>query len=201
MPQDAYFRIRDSIWKLADEPRPNGSKKLAGRSGWRIRPGVEGGFAAPEFSRWLTRSGDTNIAPMRTGQILGLGSHGFHRMHYTEWGAPENARVLVCVHGLTRNGRDFDWLAEALSRDYRVVCPDLPGRGQSDWLEAPADYGVPLYLSDLVVLLGRLDVEQADWFGTSLGGWLGIVMAAQTGTPIRRLIVNDIGPEVPKEAL
>lgn len=144
---------------------------------------------------------NSNIVPVRSGQILGLGPHGFHRMHYSEWGVLDNPHVLVCVHGLTRNGRDFDWLAAALAQDYRVICPDLPGRGQSDWLADPADYGLPLYLNDLTVLLGRLGVEQVDWLGTSLGGWLGIAMAAQAATPIRRLLVNDIGPEVPKEAL
>lgn len=138
---------------------------------------------------------------MRTGEILGLGPRGFHRMHYCEWGKPENPRVLLCVHGLTRNGRDFDWLAEALAADYRIVCPDLPGRGRSEWLAEGADYGVPLYLADIAVLLGRLAVNEVDWVGTSLGGWLGIALAAQPGSPIRRLIVNDIGPEVPKEAL
>ena len=111
----------------------------------------------------------------RSEHVLGLGPHGFHRLHYTEWGDPANARVLVCAHGLTRNGRDFDILAQALQPAYRVVCPDLPGRGLSDWLADPADYGYPLYLNDMAVLLARLKVEQVDWLGTSLGGlWYAV---------------------------
>lgn len=137
----------------------------------------------------------------RSEYVLGLGPHGFHRLHYTEWGDPANARVLVCAHGLTRNGRDFDILAQALQPTYRVVCPDLPGRGLSDWLADAADYGYALYLNDMAVLLARLKVEQVDWLGTSLGGLLGMLLAAWPDTPIRRLLLNDIGPFVPQAAL
>src|SRR5579859_4823186 len=90
---------------------------------------------------------------------------GLHRMAYTEWGAPDNPRVLVCVHGLTRSGRDFDRLAAALSSVYRVVCPDVVGRGLSSWLVNPAYYGVPQYVGDMVTLVARLGVETVDWFG------------------------------------
>ena len=137
----------------------------------------------------------------RSEYVLGLGPHGFHRLHYTEWGDPANPRVLVCVHGLTRNGRDFDALAQALQGDYRIVCPDLPGRGASDWLPESADYGYSLYLNDMAVLLARLQVEQIDWLGTSLGGLLGMLLAAQPRTPIRCLLLNDAGPFVPQAAL
>jgi pimeloyl-ACP methyl ester carboxylesterase len=130
-----------------------------------------------------------------------LGPHGFHRLGYVEWAGPHGAPTLLCVHGLTRNGRDFDVLAEALSRRYRVICPDVVGRGKSDWLRHPEDYGYPLYLSDMTALIARLDVAAIDLVGTSMGGLIGMMLAAQPGTPIRRLVVNDIGPLIAKEGL
>lgn len=131
-----------------------------------------------------------------------LGPHGFSRLAYAEWGPAEAGRTLVCAHGLTRNGRDFDPLAEALAaRGLRVVAPDMPGRGRSDWLASPNDYGYPLYLSAAAALIARLRVEAVDWIGTSMGGLIGMMLAAQPGTPIRRLIVNDVGPFIPKAAL
>lgn len=133
---------------------------------------------------------------MRSRYLLGLSTSGFHKLHYTEWGRTDNPRVLVCVHGLTRSGRDFDALAGALQEEYRVVCPDLPGRGRSDWLDNTSDYGYAVYLADITILLGRLDVERIDWLGTSLGGLIGMLLAAQPQTPIRRMIVNDIGPQI-----
>ncbi len=130
-----------------------------------------------------------------------LGPHGFHRVAYVEWAGPPGARTLLCVHGLTRNGRDFDPLAEALSRHFRVVCPDVAGRGKSEWLSHAEDYSYPLYLSDMAALIARLDVAEIDWLGTSMGGLMGMMLAAQPGTPIRRLVVNDIGPLIAKEGL
>ncbi|HEY0523660.1 MAG TPA: alpha/beta hydrolase [Stellaceae bacterium] len=126
---------------------------------------------------------------------------GFHRVAYAEWPGPPGAPTLVCVHGLTRNGRDFDPLARALSERYRVICPDVAGRGRSDWLAVPGDYGYPLYLADMAALLARLDVESVDWVGTSMGGLIGMMLAAQPGNPIRRLVLNDVGPFLPKAAL
>jgi pimeloyl-ACP methyl ester carboxylesterase len=126
---------------------------------------------------------------------------GFHRVAYAEWPGPPDAPTLLCVHGLTRNGRDFDPLARALSDRYRVICPDVAGRGRSDWLAVPGDYGYPLYLADMAALLARLDVESVDWVGTSMGGLIGMMLAAQPGNPIRRLVLNDIGPFLPKSAL
>jgi pimeloyl-ACP methyl ester carboxylesterase len=138
---------------------------------------------------------------MREREVFSLGPHGLHRLAYTEWGEPANQRVVICVHGLTRTGRDFDALAGRLAADYRVACPDLPGRGRSHWLAAPGDY-VPLtYLGDLVTLIARLDVEEVDWVGTSLGGLLGIMLAAQPDSPIRKLVINDIGAFVPHGCL
>lgn len=126
---------------------------------------------------------------------------GSHRMVYSEWGPRDHPRVLVCVHGLTRNGRDFDDLARALAADYRVVCPDVAGRGRSDRLADPAAYGMPQYLADMLVLLARLKVDQVDWLGTSMGGLIGMGLAALTDTPVRRLILNDVGPVITRAAL
>lgn len=139
---------------------------------------------------------------MQQRSFLALGASGFHRVGYTEWGDPASPRVVVCVHGLTRNGRDFDFLAAALARQgWRVVCPDVPGRGESDWLSDPRHYEVPVYCSVLTNLIARLDVEQLDWIGTSMGGIIGMALAAQQNSPIRRLVLNDVGAFIPKEAL
>jgi len=122
-------------------------------------------------------------------------------MAYTEWGEPANPRVLVCVHGLSRNGRDFDDLARAMALTHRVVCPDVVGRGRSDWLRDPAGYGVPQYIADMMVLIARLDVEMVDWLGTSMGGLIGMVLASFDATPIRRLLLNDVGPVISSESI
>ncbi len=138
---------------------------------------------------------------MQTDSVRCLNATGFHQMVYHEWGSRDNERVVVCVHGLARNSRDFDPLAQALSRDYRVICPDIVGRGQSDWLPAGQVYAIPQYLSDLTVLLARLNVENVDWIGTSMGGIIGICLAAVPDSPIRNLVLNDIGAFVPATAL
>ncbi|HEY8879654.1 MAG TPA: alpha/beta hydrolase [Roseateles sp.] len=136
-----------------------------------------------------------------------LDSTGLHRMAYWEWAGPSaDAPVLVCVHGLSRQGRDFDVLARALGDRYRVVCPDVVGRGHSDWLRSPAGYQIPSYVSDMVALLARLDVEQVDWVGTSMGGLIGLGLASLPrpdgmASPIRRLVLNDVGPAIRFEAL
>ena len=125
-----------------------------------------------------------------------ISATGLHRMAYWEWGDAYNPQVLVCVHGLTRQGRDFDTLARDMASDYRVICPDVVGRGQSGRLADPMAYGIPTYVADMVTLVARLNVEQVDWVGTSLGGLIGIALAALPGTPIRRLVLNDAGPVV-----
>ena len=131
-----------------------------------------------------------------------IGPHGFHRLAYTEWPGPSrDAPVLLCVHGLTRNSRDFDVLAQALSGHYRVICPDIPGRGKSDWLKDPADYGYPLYLGDMTTLIARLDVERVDWIGTSMGGLIGMMFAALPDAPIGKLVINDVGAVVRKAGI
>lgn len=138
---------------------------------------------------------------MTEKSLMSLGPHGFHKIAYFEWGDPGNDNVLVCVHGLTRRGRDFDIFAEAMSDRYRVVCVDLPGRGASHWLPVAADYQPSTYLQDLASLLARLDVEAIDWFGLSLGGLLGMTLAMQPNTPIRKLVVDDIGGFIDLPAL
>ena len=138
---------------------------------------------------------------MRQSFVQCLSPVGFHRMHYTEWGDPHNPRVLVCVHGLTRCGRDFDFLAQQLADTYRVVCPDVVGRGLSDWLRDPLHYAIPQYANDMVALLARLNVDAVDWLGTSMGGMIGMALAAQPGTPVRKLILNDVGPVIAAGAL
>lgn len=135
--------------------------------------------------------------PMRHRYYQALGPHGLHRVHYTEWGDPDNPKALVCVHGLTRTGRDFDFLAAALADEYRVFCPDVVGRGQSAWLPHSTDYTYPLYISDMVTLLARIDAEQIDFVGTSMGGLIGILLASYANAPLRKLVVNDVGPRVP----
>ena len=126
---------------------------------------------------------------------------GLHRMAYTEWGDPANPRVLVCVHGLSRVGRDFDNVARAMADEYRVVCPDVAGRGRSNWLANPMLYQVPIYVSDMVTLLARLDADVVHWFGTSMGGLIGMGLASLAGTPISRMVLNDVGPLVTAASL
>ena len=137
----------------------------------------------------------------RQAAVHCIGPSGLHRMAYTEWGESDNPHVLVCVHGLTRNGRDFDALAEALAGHYRVICPDIVGRGRSGWLRDPAGYGIPQYVADMVTLIARLNVDTVHWVGTSMGGLIGMALAAQEGTPVRRLVLNDVGPLITVESL
>ena len=135
-----------------------------------------------------------------------------HRVGYWEWnqtGQVDHPHVIVCVHGLTRQGRDFDVLAQALSHHARVICPDIAGRGQSDWLADPMAYGVPQYAFDMLVLLTQVHAQypiaQLDWVGTSMGGLIGMAVAATPDlalpVPIRRLLLNDVGPRLEWSAL
>lgn len=138
---------------------------------------------------------------MQAGQFLGLTTAGFHRIAYSQWGSATSAPPVVCVHGLTRNGRDFDRLATALAGERLVVCPDIVGRGASDWLADPAGYSYPQYCADMGALIARLGSGEVDWVGTSMGGIIGMILAAQPNTPIRRLVMNDVGYLVPRKAL
>lgn len=139
----------------------------------------------------------------RIGSVKAVSPGGFHEVFYTDWGDPAAARVIVCVHGLTRNGRDFDALAarlaEALSA--RVICPDVAGRGRSQWLSDPLHYAYPQYIADMTALLAQLGVARADWIGTSMGGLIGMFMAAAPHAPIRSLVLNDVGPVLSRAAL
>ena len=155
----------------------------------------------------------------RLCRFQSLGPHGFHQIGYTEWGDPHNDRIVVCVHGFNRNSRDFDALATTLADRFRIVCLDVVGRGSSDWLRHKGDYGFPLYLSDAAALLARITAplpstrlrrvlhgsprakRRVDWIGTSLGGLIGLFLAAKPRSPIRRLVLNDVGPMVPWSAL
>jgi len=137
----------------------------------------------------------------RLNHVQCLDSRGLHRMAYWEWGDPACREVVVCVHGLTRQGRDFDALARDLCDRVRVVCPDVVGRGRSDWLADPAGYTVPSYVADMVTLLARLDAERVDWVGTSMGGLIGLGVASLAASPIRRLVLNDVGPTIEPVAL
>jgi pimeloyl-ACP methyl ester carboxylesterase len=152
--------------------------------------------------------------------FLSLGPHGFHRIAYTEWGNAANAHIVMCVHGLTRNSRDFDFLAQSLQRRVRVVCMDVAGRGRSDWLPRNGDYTFRQYQTDAAALIARVTNPRAqsapaqwlqalkqtanpavDWVGTSMGGLIGMLLAAQPRSPIRRLVLNDVGPFIPWAAL
>ncbi len=130
---------------------------------------------------------------------------GLHRVAYKEWGDPLNPKVLVCVHGVTRVGDDFDHLARALCDRYRVICPDMAGRGRSDRLRDPAHYVIPQYVADMVTLIARVtapgDAREVHWFGTSMGGLIGMVLASLEGTPISRMLINDIGPVLDQGAM
>ena len=139
-------------------------------------------------------------------------AHGGHRMAYWQWGQPDSVHVVLCVHGLTRQGRDFDVLAQALCQTaenaghpIRVVCPDVAGRGKSDWLQDPAGYQVPHYAADMLALLAQLKPATLDWVGTSMGGLIGMVVASlPEATPfakVRRLVLNDVGPVIEWQAL
>jgi len=148
-----------------------------------------------------------------------LGPHGFHRIAYTDWGSRANPHVVLCMHGLTRNSRDFDWLARALYRRCRVVCMDIAGRGRSEWLQHKHDYTFRLYQADAAALIARVTeprrsawnawrgaqhaarARMVDWVGTSMGGLVGMLLAAQPRSPIRRLVLNDVGPFMPWTAL
>ncbi|MBI2296719.1 MAG: alpha/beta hydrolase [Betaproteobacteria bacterium] len=160
---------------------------------------------------------------MREHHVLCLSTKGFHRMHYVEWGDPACESVVICVHGLTRNGRDFDFLAQALLPEFRVVCPDVVGRGKSDWLYAKEEYGYPQYCADMTALIARVTArpdsgrllgrlarwlgrisgkaKRICWVGTSMGGIIGMLLASRPNSPIVKLVLNDVGTVVPKAAL
>ena len=153
---------------------------------------------------------------MRQEHFSSLGNGEFHRIAYTDWGALANPHVVLCVHGLARNSRDFDYLAAALTPECRVVCMDVAGRGESEWLENKSDYTFALYQNDAAAMLARASApagngwlrrfarrpaQKIDWVGTSMGGLIGMMLAAKRGSPIRRLVLNDVGAFIPWSAL
>jgi pimeloyl-ACP methyl ester carboxylesterase len=151
---------------------------------------------------------------MRQEHFQSLGPGGFHRIAYTDWGDAANPHAVLCVHGLARNSRDFDFIAAALARDCRVVCMDVAGRGESEWLDNKSDYTFSTYQNDAAAMLARATAPapakwfarragevKLDWVGTSMGGLIGMFLAAKRGSPIRRLVLNDVGALIPWSAL
>jgi pimeloyl-ACP methyl ester carboxylesterase len=165
---------------------------------WIFQPGEISTPATGSGVNFLSGGGNMSF---QLKNVQCISPSGLHQMAYTEWGAADNPRVLICVHGLTRNCRDFDALAEALSQEYRVICPDVVGRGLSSHLRDPNGYGIPQYVADMVTLIARLDVEKVDWVGTSMGALIGMALAAQEGSPIARLVLNDVGPLITVDSL
>lgn len=143
-----------------------------------------------------------DVATPRFGEVIAVGPHGLSRVSYVEWGPEIAERTVLCVHGLTRVNRDFDFLAQRLAqRGMRVVAPDLPGRGRSEWLSHPEDYSTPVYVAAMAAVIARTGASEIDWVGTSLGGHVGMEFAALAGAPIRRLVLNDFGARVAAPAL
>jgi len=139
-------------------------------------------------------------------QVQCLSTAGFHSMAYWSWAGnslpgDDGDTPVICAHGLTRNGRDFDDLARTLCQTRPVCCPDTVGRGESEWLRDPSLYAIPQYASDMTTLIARMNTSKVDWVGTSMGGLIGLVLAAMPGSPLRRLVINDIGPTIPQAAL
>ena len=148
------------------------------------------------------RSADTaDYLPLpRHGSYSRADGADAYRLHYCDWGRADNPQVVVCMHGYHRSARDFDILARDLSAQFRVICPDLAGRGNGDWLGTAAEHDFPQLLADLDELLFGLEIEEVDWIGASLGAILGMHLAVQPGTSIRRLVMKNIGEGVPLEA-
>jgi len=140
---------------------------------------------------------------MKKDYLLGLSEDGFHKIAYTEWGNPDSTKPpVICVHGLTRNGRDFDSLAEYLAQHgNHIYCPDIVGRGDSDWLNNPLHYTYEQYIADMNAMIARTQARQVDWIGTSMGGLIGMIAASMPNSPIRRLVMNDVGPQIPVKAV
>ncbi|MDX1669691.1 MAG: alpha/beta hydrolase, partial [Limnobacter sp.] len=130
----------------------------------------------------------------RLQSLQWLSPEGLHNLAYREWGDPDNPHVLLCVHGLTRTSADFEAIGQALGNQYRVIAADMPGRGRSDWLPSGAMYVVPFYVQACVALVARANAQTLDWLGTSMGGLIGMGYAGLPGCPIRKLILNDVGP-------
>lgn len=138
---------------------------------------------------------------MQSNYFLGLSEEGFHKVAYLEWGSKGVLPPILCVHGLTRNAKDFDALAAYLQSNRHLFIPDIVGRGDSDWLKNPLHYTYEQYLADLNTLIARMRCSTLDWIGTSMGGLLGLIMASLDQSPVRKLVLNDVGPQIPIKAL
>lgn len=140
---------------------------------------------------------------MKKDYFLGLSEEGFHRVVYSEWGEFDNTQLpIICVHGLTRNRHDFDDLAKYLSdKGNHVFCPDIVGRGDSDWFKNPLHYTYEQYISDMTGMIARVHKERVNWIGSSMGGLLGMFLASMSNSPIERLVINDIGPQIPAKGI
>lgn len=140
---------------------------------------------------------------MKNDYFLGLSEEGFHRVVYGEWGVANPSKLpIICVHGLTRNRRDFDELAGYLTKQgEHVFCPDVVGRGDSDWLKNPLHYTYEQYIADMTVMIAKTGAKEVNWIGSSMGGLLGMFLASMRNTPIKRLVINDIGPQIPAKGI
>lgn len=165
---------------------------------------------------YVSCPGASALAPTWSGNLRHAETaqlpEGVHRMAYWEWnntGDAAHPHVIVCAHGLSRQGRDFDVLARELSQFARVICPDVVGRGESDWLLDPMGYQVPAYAADMLALLAQVHaqapIRTLDWVGTSMGGLIGMGICGQPGlplpVPVRKLVLNDVGPAIEWSAL
>jgi len=137
----------------------------------------------------------------RDNYFYGLSNEGFHRLYYREWGNPDSEHTIICVHGVTRISQDFNALAKTLSKKYRVICPDVVGRGFSDWLGNKQNYNFLQYCADMNALIAHLKINKVHWIGTSMGGIIGIILSALQNTPIQSLILNDVGPDLKRVEL
>ncbi len=153
----------------------------------------------PEFKNAAKDKLD-KTAP-RKGSVLSIDSEGYHKVAYQDWGDEKSEETVFCIHGLTRNSHDFDRLASRLAEKRRVICPDTVGRGESDWLSDHSDYQISQYNLDFTVLAAKFPCEKFDIIGTSLGGMMGMILASMENSPVRRLVINDIAPEVPHSAM
>lgn len=138
---------------------------------------------------------------MRTEYLTSCSTGGLHNIAFQQWGDKTNPNILVCAHGLTRQKHDFDDLAKRLSQHYRVLCFDFPGRGESDWLQNKSSYDFAQYIVDALIVIAYSNQSKVNWLGTSMGGILGMLLASMNNSPINKLIINDVGPFIPKAAL